>query len=486
MNPMRIGMLRIALMIGALPPAVAGGTFYNNNQSAEYVRTFDRNSATDNADIAYYNMAGTPMLPLGWTINGSGQIAQQKASVAALDNPVLGNRNDHCSSPALQMPDFFAVYRKDDWAAFCGLEAIGSTGSQTWNGGLPTLDLRARESAGYGQASSSGVIGGDAYANTIAQGGSAAQAQAAATAATLGTGYFPAISSLQISSYYLALRLGGALQVDPDFAVALALRYVKARQELVGGADGFCTYNQYNHNLADHTRSIIDLASTAAGMSLELGLDFHPGPATVINFTYELGTRLDFRVNSHGGEDGGGLYPDPARGRLDLPKVVRLGLGTQLNPRTRLAFGLNAYLEASANQALLNNPGYGVAAGQAFSNSYEESTALEYQLNPRWLLSCGLNLSHSGQHRNATLDVGLAGAQSTSLTEATGCQYRISPKLKLNAGLAHTGFVHPYRQADAGDAQVQAAFLAQGQVITPTKEFNRQALILAIGMDYHF
>ena len=39
--------------------AAAGGVFYNSNQSAEYIRTFDRNSAIDNADIVYYNMAGT-------------------------------------------------------------------------------------------------------------------------------------------------------------------------------------------------------------------------------------------------------------------------------------------------------------------------------------------------------------------------------------------------------------------------------------------
>ena len=52
-------------------PAIAGGIFVNSQQSAEYVRLFNRNAATDNADIAYYNMAGLTKMKDGQYLNGS-------------------------------------------------------------------------------------------------------------------------------------------------------------------------------------------------------------------------------------------------------------------------------------------------------------------------------------------------------------------------------------------------------------------------------
>ncbi len=62
------------LLSFAFVSAVYGGAIDNKtNWSAEYIRTLNRNAATDYADIAAYNPAGTVKLQDGFIINGSAQ-----------------------------------------------------------------------------------------------------------------------------------------------------------------------------------------------------------------------------------------------------------------------------------------------------------------------------------------------------------------------------------------------------------------------------
>jgi len=51
----------------------AGGAIQNSNLSAEYIRTLNRQAATDSADAAIYNPAGMALLQNGLYINVSNQ-----------------------------------------------------------------------------------------------------------------------------------------------------------------------------------------------------------------------------------------------------------------------------------------------------------------------------------------------------------------------------------------------------------------------------
>ncbi len=475
---MKKGLLFASLVLGFAPPAAAGGIFYNSNQSAEYMRMFDRNSAVDNADIVYYNMAATPRLKDGWTFNASDQMIFQKATVRTIGNPVVGDRTYTSDNPVLLVPNFYAAYKKGDWAAFVGIQTIGATAIREWKEGLPTLDLLGKQLAGYGQASTSTVIGADA----LAHGATPAQALAAG----LGTEYFPSNSYLKGSSYYVAFRVGGALQLDPRWSVAAAARFVTSRQAIVGSVDGYCTYNLYNHDLRTHERVVIDVEDTANGFSGEVALNWTPTPAWVVSLTYEMATPLNFKTKVKDGKDGGGLFVDGAKAHLDLPQVVRMGVGYQLSPEVRLSCGANAYLEKSVNFDKLDNPQFGIKAKDAYRNTYEESAAVEWQATPRWLFSLGVNFNQIGQRQGSTLDISVPGAHANYMSIGTGFQVEVSKGLKLNLGLAHTAFQTKYKNADAGDAQLKAAFAAQGVTISPTKEYNKQYFIFALGLDYHF
>jgi long-subunit fatty acid transport protein len=475
---MKKGLLFSSLVLGLMPPAAAGGIFYNSNQSAEYIRTFDRNSARDNADIVYYNMAATPLLADGWTFNVSNQAIFQRATVQTIGNPVVGDKLYRSNNAAPVVPNFFMAYKKDDWAAFLGVETIGATAIREWKDGLPTLDLMGKQMAGYGLDSTSQVIG----AEVLAHGGTPADALAAG----LGTQYFPSNSYLKGSSYYIAVRAGGAWRLSPMFSVAVAARYVTSQQTIVGSVDGYDTYNQYGYDLTTHQRAVIDLKDKATGFSGEVGFNFYPNDETLVSLTYEMATPLNFKTTVNGGKDGNGLFVDGTRAHLDLPRVVRFGLGHQMTPELRLSMGVNAYLESSVNFSKLDNAQFGIKASDAYRNTYEESAAIEYKFNPRWIWSFGVNFNQIGQRQNSTIDISLPGAHANYFSQGTGFQYSATPKLKLNVGLAHTAFMNAYENADAGDRQLAASFATQGVTIAPTKRYNKEYFILAIGVDFHF
>ncbi|HOQ12635.1 MAG: hypothetical protein BWY23_00127 [Spirochaetes bacterium ADurb.Bin218] len=171
-----------AMLLCAVSPLMAGGIFYNSNQSAEYFRTFARNAATDNADIVYYNMAGTVKMEDGLYVNASNQFFFQKATVETQNNLLLGEKTYTSDNPVFFCPNLYVLYKQSNWSIFTGLETIGATAIREWKDGLPTLDLLSLQSGGSGN------------------------------------------SYLKGSSYYFAWRVGGAYQMNDLFSVAWQLQ----------------------------------------------------------------------------------------------------------------------------------------------------------------------------------------------------------------------------------------------------------------------
>ena len=483
---MKRALLTGAWLLGALPPLVAGGVFYNSNQSAEYLRTFERNSAIDNADIVYYNMAGTVRLSEGLTLNLSNQTIFQRATVETRGNPVLGDRVYRSSNPAWCVPNAYGAYRKGRLAVFTGLETIGATAIRAWRGGLPSLDLLGKQQAGYGGAASI-IQAGDAYGAALQAGQSPAQAQAAAQAAGLDGSTFPVQSTLKGSSVYLAWRGGAAYRLSPRVSLALAGRFVLARQEVLGQVEASSTYNAYGHDFRGQAQLLLHKTDLATGFSTELGLNLYPTDQLVFSFTLEMPTPLSFKTSVRDGQDGGGLFVDGQRARLDLPMALRLGLGYQATPRLRASVGMNAYLEKRANFGMLAFAPNGNDPRRDYGNTLEEGCSLEYRASPAWLLSAGVNLNQIGQVRSSTLDISLPGAHSDYLSVGAGFQVQASERCRFNVGLAHTRFRRAYETADVmGDQRLQAAFAAQGEAIDPRKGYDKRYFILAFGLDYHF
>jgi len=471
-------------LLAACLPGLAGGVFCNSNQSAQYIRSFDRNSALDGADIAYYNMAGTVNLPAGLSFDLSNQTILQRATVRTLGNPVLGDRAYVSRNPVWVVPNMYAVYRRERWAVFTALQTIGATAVRRWPDGLPSLDLAGKRAAGYAGAPSR-IIGADAYAAAIAAGADPARARAAGAAAGLDARPFPSASRLEGSSCFFAWRHGAAFRCGPRFAVALAGRLVWARQDISGGASGACTYNQQGHDLRNQAGVPVDVTLRALGYSGECSVNYYPAPGLVFTLAFEMATALRFRTRVRDGKDGDGRFTDGRRTHLDLPRTWRFGFGWQLTPELRASLGLNAYLEHGARMDMLDDPAAGIDSRSGYGNTWEGSAALEYRVAPRWLLSLGVNADRIGQRPRAILDTGLAGAHADYVSLGAGFRYQPADRLRFNAGVACTGFAHRLRNADAGDRALQSAYAAAGPGIHPLKEYDKRYLILALGVEYH-
>lgn len=107
----------IGIVIGLVFVCCAGNLFagsvdHNNNFSAGYVRTFNRNAVTDAPDAAVYNPAGTVQLEEGLYLSANNQsVFKSSYHEAAADKYTAEN-------PTFFLPIAFVVYSGGHWAAF--------------------------------------------------------------------------------------------------------------------------------------------------------------------------------------------------------------------------------------------------------------------------------------------------------------------------------------------------------------------------------
>ena len=117
------------LLSGCLFSAAYGGGAENKtNWSAEYIRTLNRNAATDYADIAAYNPAGTVKLQDGFIINGSAQYLSKEYK-----NNINGTSFE--SDEPSVVPGVFGVYNRDKWSVFGAVTVVGGGGKVDFSQG---------------------------------------------------------------------------------------------------------------------------------------------------------------------------------------------------------------------------------------------------------------------------------------------------------------------------------------------------------------
>ena len=185
-----VGGTALASAIAAT--AFAGAIDNKTNWSAEYIRTLNRNAATDYADIAAYNPAGTVKLHQGFTLNGSVQYL-----TTDYKNVINGTKYE--SDEPSFIPGFFGVYNTGKWALFGAISNYGGGGKVDYSdGNFTTFQI------------GSGVsLLADRTTDALVQanGGSPAP---------IGTYYNNNLTNqnLEAESHYLGLSFGGAFNFN--------------------------------------------------------------------------------------------------------------------------------------------------------------------------------------------------------------------------------------------------------------------------------
>ncbi|MBW2466605.1 MAG: hypothetical protein JRF02_04825, partial [Deltaproteobacteria bacterium] len=169
----------LLLSIAFVSAAYGGAIDNKTNWSAEYIRTLNRNAATDYADIAAYNPAGTVKLHEGLTINGSVQFLSKEYK------NIIGGTELDSDEPSV-IPTLFAVYNRNKWSIFGAVTVVAGGGKVDFSqGNWTTTQISTLYPVVTGQ-------------------------------------------SLEAESFYLGYTLGMAYEISDVFSLAAALRYVDA------------------------------------------------------------------------------------------------------------------------------------------------------------------------------------------------------------------------------------------------------------------
>jgi len=337
----------IVLMVGLASSLQAGGIINKQNLSADYMRTLNRNAATDMADAVVFNPAGTAMMQDGLYLKADAIYLMKDYSNKLPSSPAFFNYGTLDSEEPSIIPGLFAVYKQDRWAGFFGVTIPGGGGKVQYNDGNARTVL-----LGVGYQAAFGPPTGDQY--------------------------------LEADSYYVGYTLGGAFKIIDSLSVSAGVRFVDAYQKFKGYSTGA------GGPLGNKASVKIERTDTA--WNYFFGLDYAPIKDLNIGLTYMSNTPLNFKADTNDNTTPLGAnsisnrvgWTDGTHEREDLPGYIGLGVSYFIIPGTlRIEPNFTYYLEKQAK-----------LEGQRFQNSmpgnsYDVGLALEYILNPQWRFSVG-------------------------------------------------------------------------------------------------
>ncbi len=401
----------LCLVILAVGSVFAGGIDNNHNFSAEYVRTLNRNAATDSADAVVYNPAGVVRMEDGFRINLAGQYIFKDY------RHTYGGTEYDTDEPDI-VPGLFCLHKKDRWAAFAAF---------TMPCGGGTVDYRD----------------GSKTTLTIAQG----------IISAYPTLYDGSITSqrMEAESYYYALTAGGAYALNDKLSVSFGIRHVDAQIKRKGSATLGRTALGMGAGVPETL--ILDYEETDSGWAGILGLNLMLTEDLNIALRYETKTSLDLETKEK--EDNIDLITNSSRKRRDLPALLGLGVSYNITSRLRGEADVTYYFNKDAKW---DDDSLTSADETDKSNGYDAGIALEYAVSAGLICSLGFMVTETGISPD---NMSIEAPQLDAKTLAGGICYELMSNLNLNVGILKT-FYDDETMADGTRLEKDITILAVG------------------------
>jgi long-chain fatty acid transport protein len=386
------GLVLVGLIFG-------GGIVTNTNQSAEFLRTLNRNASTD-LDAAYYNPAGLVELADGFYLYVSNQsifqtrtIKSSSAAMAPLGFPLHDEYVGDTQVPFY--PNVYLTYKMDKLAVSGGLTVIGGGGSATYDDGLASFEALAIGFASAGL----GTFG-------------------------LGVGGYSLDAEFEGSSVYLGFQGTLAYAINEMISVAAGARYVMATNTYTGTLSSVVfdvvpatvIGPQFPYDDVE-----VDVDQTATGFAPIVSVNLTPSEGVNVALRYEGQTALEFENETK--EDGTGSFADGEKFNDDIPAMIAAGAAYQVNDALKAEASFTYYMNTSADWE---------GREDETDNGYEAGVAFEYAINEQLSVSAGFLYSVSGAKDTYHTD------QSFSLDSyslAGGIKYQINESMQLNLGV---------------------------------------------------
>jgi long-chain fatty acid transport protein len=381
----------VSLIAASTSPLFAGGIENKTNWSAEWVRTLNRNAATDSADAVSYNPAGVMKMDNGLYLNASGQYAFKDYS-----DTVHGTKYE-TTEPDI-VPSLFALYKQDKWAAYGAVTIVVAGGKVDYdNGDATTLGL----------------------ANNIIT-----------TFNTLFPGPPPAFTGilnqhLEGKSYFIGYTIGGAYKINDLISVSLGARWVDASRDfkgfatLGGGSFGTQTY-------------AVDYDETGHGWGGIIGVNLSPMDELDIGVRFETKTSIELVTGVTTDTVPGGLVTNGAKRNRDLPALLGVGVSYKFTPKLRLEADLTYYFNQNAGWD--DNP-VTLANETQKDDGYDVGIACEYTFNPKWKASVGYMYTYVGINPD---NMSIETPELDASTIAGGVAFNPTPNWGINLGVLKT------------------------------------------------
>jgi long-chain fatty acid transport protein len=437
----------IGLIAASASPLFAGGIDNKTAWSAEYIRTFNRNAATDSADIVMYNPAGTTKMEDGFYGNLSVLYVAKDYS-----NNINGTEFDQ-DEPSY-IPGLFLLYKKDRLAGFFGLSNVLGGGKVKFEDGDATSSAIG---LGLITKANLGLAGAGVPANF----------------------FYTGINNQYLEGEHTGLgyTFGGAFKINDMFSVSLAAMYVDTHKEGKGNvtihAANPAPSPPFPVGLNDDATGSVDYEEDADGWGGVIGLNISPTDQWNIGIRYNTKVSLDYdqTVNvdsiyfSNGVKYGDNLIlpelgiTNGGERTRDLPAILALGVSYKLNDKIRLEADLTYYFNEDVDWMGLED---------SLDNGYDLGLALEYTFNPKFKGSIGY------AHTDTGIDAKDMLPESPELnadTIAGGVAYECIPGLTLNLGIGNSFY--------ESDSFVSST---TGNTI----EYEKNNFFIALGAQYKF
>jgi long-chain fatty acid transport protein len=442
MRRVLIGIATFSLVLTGAASAYAGAVVNKTNLSAEYIRTLNRNAATDYADIAAFNPAGTVKMTDGFTINGS---------VQYLDKDYRNEVNDinFKSDKSSTFPGVFAVYKKDRWTLFGSFTFVGGGGEVEWeNGDATTMAL------GTGM-----TVKADRTVDGMVQAGGGPPAP-------LFTYYALPLTNQRIraKSYDLGYALGGAYAINDIFSVSAAIRYVDGSTEANGTVTTSPTPAGAGLGATPQT-SNVDFDQDADGWGAIFGVNIAPNERLNIGARFETKTDLEFDTDV--GEDNNNVLPqlgivDGQDVNEDLAPSLGVGVSYWITEKLRAETNLTLYFNGEADWEGLEDD---------VDTGYDAGITFEYVFNDKFTASIGYMHTETGIDPE---DMTPENPELDANTFAGGLAYAYNQKFHVNLAVGYSSY--------EDDDYVNKAIPG----VDIKVEYEKDITFVALGLEYRF
>jgi long-chain fatty acid transport protein len=411
---MQAAALTLLLAAG---PAAAGGIINKQNQSADYMRTLNRNAATDFSDAAVYNPAGIMQMADG---------LYGKLDVMYFDkdysNDVPGFGTLDQDEPSI-LPGVFTIYKRKKWAGFFAF-TIPAGGGQ--------LDYKDGSARTIGLASS------------VAAGANAQLAAAGADPQFYYDQLDPGEIEVKQSTVY-GFTIGASYALTDAWSVAVGTRYSRGVREFEGKATISATNPlvlggvQRNPDLEPS----LHLEEDADGWAGILGINFTPNDKFSTALTFISNTKMNYNMDVK--RDTLGIAPangfaDGSERRIDIPALLGFGASYRFLPELKVDLNYTYYFEKYATIDTYDNEG----------DSWDLGLSAEYTFSPQWKASVGylmteINVSDNQQINEPeepkldanTLAGGLVWSPIPDLALTLGGAYVMYDEVKDDNGIEY-------------------------------------------------